>query len=148
MELAFQVDIFQWLCVMVGQGIGGDTAFLESFRQMAVGVINCVDCLHFGCLCWHYSLWRWSDCLCLVHLCPLLLLLSLEAGFWNCATVIDRAVCSWAVARWHHTGRQVHFTVSPQGPGASTLRQEGHVWLNTRQQHWSRSWTGLRPSSD
>lgn len=105
---------------MVDQGIGGDAAFLESFRQMAVGVINHVDFLRFGSLCWHYSLWRWSDCLCLTHLWPLLLLLSLGAGFWNCATVIDRAVCSWAVARWHHTGMQVHFIVSPQGPGAST----------------------------
>lgn len=36
---------------MVGQGIGGDAAFLESFRQMAVGVINRVDFLRFGSLC-------------------------------------------------------------------------------------------------
>lgn len=36
---------------MVGQGIGGDTAFLESSRQMAVGVVNRVDFLGLGSLC-------------------------------------------------------------------------------------------------
>lgn len=65
---------------MAGQGLDDDTAFLKSFRQMAVGVINvlifsilaadggaCVDTTHCGCLC-------------LAHLCPLLLLLSLGAA--------------------------------------------------------------------
>lgn len=51
MEIAFQVDISQWICEMAGQGIEDDTAFLKFFRQMAVGVINRVDFLHFGS-CW------------------------------------------------------------------------------------------------